>query len=147
MFIFSTDSALYKATCDARSLTKVCWNRFAMSNSWMEIEEPGARDKQLDLIIEILNTEQEWSLDSQKALSTILSKSSTNRIQLQVLDAIRKATSDIRISTKLFENLTKANIIETFVQFLLEDAVNTSEMSSSILVNLSIYNIGLLGMD
>lgn len=117
-----------------------------MSKPWMEVEEPGERDKQLDNVLEILKNENEWNTDSKEALNSILSKNTTNRIHFQVLDSIRKSTSDIRISTKIFDNLAKANMIELLVQFLLEDAVNTSETSVSIMVNLSIYAIGLLGL-
>ena len=117
-----------------------------MSKPWMEVEEPGERDKQLDSVIEILNNDTEWNPSSKESLSSILSKNTTNRIHFQILDAMKKATSDIRISTKIFDNLAQANMIQRLVQFLLEDAVNTSELSVNIMVNLSIYSIGMLGL-
>jgi hypothetical protein len=119
-----------------------------MSRPWMEVEEANAEslreNKQLDNIIENLKVEGEWDSDFKELIRSNLSKTTSNRVQFQILDAFRKSTSNPSISSKIFENLATANMLDLFVQIILEESVNTAEQSTSILVNLSAYAIGLL---
>jgi len=114
-----------------------------MSRPWMEVEEAnGERDKQIDKISNVLKTDV-WDSDSNEVIISSLSNNS-NRVQFQILEAFRRSTSDAQISSKIFDNLAKASLLDHLVQFILEESVNTAEMSASILVNLSTYAVGLL---
>jgi len=108
----------------------------------MEVEEPTG-EQLSDEINNILKI-AEWESNSKDVIISSLSKNASNRIQFQTLVAIRKNTSDAIISSKIFDNLAKENMLDLLVRFILEESVNTAEMSASILVNLSIHAIGLL---
>jgi 26S proteasome non-ATPase regulatory subunit 5 len=111
--------------------------------SWMEVEEPTGEKDKSDEIINILKI-AEWNFESKEAIISSLSRKESNRSHFQILSAIQKCTSDVLLSSKIFDNLVKANLLELLVQFILEDSVNTAEMSASIMVNLSTFAIGLL---
>jgi len=117
-----------------------------MSRPWMEVEEATTEreNNELDKITDILKMEGEWNSETKELINSSLSKKTPNRFQFQILDAFRKSTSNPSLSSKIFSRLAEANMLDLFVQLILEESVNTAEQSTSILVNLSTYAIGLL---